>query len=90
MERMQQLLGTWGATEEQAKRISATIDDNLLESIHDSLLVAFNNPANQQKFMSMKNKNSPFNGATPIAYLAQHPEQARRVAEHIMSHGMPW
>ncbi len=90
MDRIQQLLDTWGATEEQAKRISDTIDDGVLEYIHDSLLVVFNNPANQQKFMCMKNKNSPFNGATPLAYLAQHPEHAREVAEHIISRGMPW
>lgn len=88
--RTQQLLTIWGATEEQVSKITAEIDDGLLKYIHESLLVAFNNPANQQKFMRMKNSNSPFNGTTPLEYLAKYPEQARQVAEHILSLGMPW
>ncbi|MDD1829644.1 hypothetical protein LRP52_46695 [Photobacterium sp. ZSDE20] len=90
MDRRTQLLTTWGATENQASRITAEIDDGLLEYIHESLLVAFNNPANQEKFMRMKNSNSPFNGTTPLEYLAKYPEQARQVAGHILALGMPW
>lgn len=90
MDRIQQLLRTWGATEDQVKSIAAKVDEELLEYIHESLLVAFSNPANQQKFMSMRNQNAPFNGSTPITYLAQRPKQARQVAEHILKLGMPW
>ncbi|MEZ8235623.1 hypothetical protein AB6C62_19150 [Vibrio splendidus] len=86
MGRAQQLLATWGATEQQA----STIDDALLEHIHESLLMAFNNPVNQQKFMSMQNNNSPFDGLSPLAYIEQHPERARQIAEHVLSLGMPW
>lgn len=90
MDRAQQLLTKWGATEVQAITITSRVDDTLLEHIHESLLMAFNNPSNQQGFMGRKNNNSPFDGLTPLAYIEQHPERARQVAEHILSLGMPW
>lgn len=90
MDRAQQLLATWGATEQQASTITSSIDDALLEHIHESLLMAFNNPVNQQKFMGMQNNNSPFDGATPLEYLAKNPTRATSIAEHIKSIGMPW
>ncbi|MEZ9919683.1 hypothetical protein AB4342_05915 [Vibrio breoganii] len=87
---MDKILGTWGATEEQALRITSEVDQAAIEFIHEALLVAFSNPKNQNDFMGRVNNNTPFNGLTPLSYIVKHPERARRVAEHILSLGMPW
>ncbi|WP_373948348.1 hypothetical protein [Vibrio pomeroyi] len=90
MDRTLQLLTKWGATKQQASTITSSIDDALLEHIHESLLMAFNNPVNQQEFMGMHNNSEPFDGTTPLEYLAQNPARATSIAEHIKSIGMPW
>lgn len=84
---MDKVLGTWGATEDQTLRIIAEVDHAAIEFIHESLLIAFSNPKNQTSYMSRVNNNTPFNGLTPLSYILQHPERARRVAEHILSLG---
>ncbi len=87
---MDKILGTWGATEEQVLRITSEVDQAAIEFIHEALLITFSNPKNQTGFMSMVNSNMPFNGLTPLSYILRYPERARRVAEHILSLGMPW
>lgn len=90
MDRVRQILGTWGATEEQALRITSEVDHAAIDFIHEALLVTFSNPNNQSGFMGRVNNNMPFNGLTPLSYIVRYPERARRVAEHILSLGMPW
>ena len=90
MDRVRQILDTWGATDEQTLRITAEVDQAAIEFIHEALLIAFSNPKNQSGFMGRVNNNMPFNGLTPLSYISRYPEGARRVAEHILSLGMPW
>ncbi len=90
MDRAKGILGAWGATEEQVLRITAEADQAAIEYIQEALLIAFSNPKNRNGFMSRVNNNRPFDGLTPLSYMAQYPERSRQVAEHILSLGMPW
>ena len=88
-----ELLITWGATDEQIRDI--TLNDDMralsdIQEIRDMLDVTFNNPTNQNRFMSMVNHNHPFHGLTPIEYLTENPARAIEITEHIRSVGMPW
>ncbi|ELB2861401.1 hypothetical protein QNE90_001004 [Vibrio alginolyticus] len=84
------ILRTWGATDDQVLKITGEADPAAIEFIHEALLIAFSNPMNQSGFMGRVNNNMPFNGLTPLSYISRYPEGARRVAEHILSLGMPW
>jgi hypothetical protein len=87
---MAEQLVAWGATEDQVRVIVAGADQATLDYIRGALLVAFSNSANQNGFMGKRNHNPPFNGVTPLAYLAEEPTRAKRIAEHLLALGMPW
>ncbi|MEH0676139.1 hypothetical protein H4F18_15355 [Vibrio scophthalmi] len=89
----QELLTAWGANDEQIRDI--TLNDDMealsnIQAIQDMLDATFINPTNRNGFMSMTNRNPPFNGLTPIEYLTKNPARAIDIAEHIRSVGMPW
>lgn len=80
----------WGASEQQVRSIISGADQAAIGYIRETLLMAFNNSANQNGFMVKINHNAPFNGMSPLAYLAEDPIRARRIAEHLLTLGAPW